>query len=289
LGAWLEQLVAESSGKLGKGIIPVDGELVAGDAQTLSKSPESFGTDRLFVYLRREGKLDATVKALQDAGNPALVFNLVDAYDLGAEFYRWEVATAVACAVLGVNAFDQPDVQDAKDRTKTRSVAYSQSKHFDEGQPLWEKDGMKAFSTMQLTGTSLEKLLQAFLSAAQKGNYVAINAYLPRNPEMAAALAEMRLAIRSKTGCATTVGFGPRFLHSTGQLHKGGPDSGLFLQITAETVKDLEIPGQGMSFAKLERAQALGDYEALAARGRRILRLNLPSPKSVKLLVNALK
>jgi transaldolase / glucose-6-phosphate isomerase len=280
-GAWLEQLVAESSGKLGKGILPVDGEQLA--------DPESYGADRLFIYLRREGKLDAPVKALQDAGHPALVFNLLDAYNLGAEFYRWEVATAVACAVLGVNAFDQPDVQDSKDRTKIKIVAYSQAKQFDEGQPLWEKDGMQAFSTMQLTATGLGNDLQAFLSTARKGDYVAINAYLPRNPEIATALVELRLAIRAKTGCATTIGFGPRFLHSTGQLHKGGPNSGLFLQITAEPEEDLEIPGQGMSFGTLERAQALGDYETLAARGRRILRLNLPSPKAMKLLVNTLQ
>jgi transaldolase/glucose-6-phosphate isomerase len=281
LGAWLEQLIAESSGKLGKGILPVDGEVAAG--------VERYGADWLFVYLRREGQLDATVKALQEAGHPALVFSLADAYALGAEFYRWEVATAIACAVLGVNAFDQPDVQDAKDRTKTKVAAYSQSKGFDGSQPLWEKDGIRAFSTMPLTGTGLGELLQDFLSAARKGDYVAINAYLPRNPEMAAALAELRLVMRAKTGCATTLGFGPRFLHSTGQLHKGGPDTGLFLQITAEPVEDVEIPGLGMSFGTLERAQALGDYEALAGRGRRILRLNLPSPEAVKLLVNALK
>jgi transaldolase/glucose-6-phosphate isomerase len=280
-GTWLEQLVAESSGKHGKGILPVDGEPAAG--------PESYGADRLFVYLRREGKLDATVKALQDAGHPALVFNLADAYDLGAEFYRWEVAIAIACSVLGVNAFDQPDVQDSKDRTKTITAAYSRSKHFDEGQPLWEKDGIRAFSTIRLTGTGLDNDLHTFLDAVRKGDYVAINAYLPRNPEMVAVLEGMRLVIRAKTGCATTVGFGPRFLHSTGQLHKGGPDSGLFLQITAEPVEDLEIPGQGMSFGTLERAQALGDYEALEARGRRILRLNLPSPEAMKLVVNALK
>jgi len=289
LGTWLEQLIAESSGKQGKGIIPVVGEQMTGISSNLSKDPESYGIDRLFVYLRKEGKLDAAIKALQDAGHPVLVFTLTDAYDLGAEFYRWEVAAAIACSVLGVNAFDQPDVQDAKDRTKTKIMAYSQSKSFDEGQPLWEKDGIKAFSTMSLSETSLEQLLQAFINSARKGNYIAINAYLPRNPDMAAALAELRLAVRSKTSCATTIGFGPRFLHSTGQLHKGGPDSGLFLQITAEPAKDLEIPGQGMSFATLERAQALGDYEALAARGRRILRLNLPSPESVKLLINALK
>jgi transaldolase/glucose-6-phosphate isomerase len=243
----------------------------------------------LFVYLRREGKLDTTVKSLQDAKHPVLVFDLADAYDMGAEFYRWEIATAIACAVLGVNAFDQPDVQDSKDRTKAKIAAYSQSKHFDEGQPFWEKDGMQAFSTMPLTGTSMAEYIQTFLNAARKSDYVAINAYLPRNPEMAAALAKLRFAIGVKTGCATTVGFGPRFLHSTGQIHKGGPDSGLFLQITAEPTEDLEIPGQGMSFGILERAQALGDYEALAARGRRILRLNLSSPEAVKLLVDMLE
>jgi transaldolase/glucose-6-phosphate isomerase len=281
LGAWLEQLLAESSGKLGKGIIPVNSEQVA--------VPASYGSDRIFVYLRKEGKLDAAVKALQEAGHPALVFNLADAYDLGTEFYRWEVAIAFACSVIGVNAFDQPDVQDSKDRTKTKSIAYSKVKHFDEGQPLWKEDGIKAFSTKPLSGTSLAKLLASFLSAAKMGNYIAINAYLPRNPGMVADLADLRLAIGAKTGCATTVGFGPRFLHSTGQLHKGGPDSGLFLQLTAEPVKDLEIPEQGMSFGTLERAQALGDYEALAARGRQILRLNLSSPERVKLLVSALK
>jgi transaldolase/glucose-6-phosphate isomerase len=288
-GAWLEQLVAESSGKQGKGILPIVGEQVTGISSNKTKELESFSSDRLFVYLRREGKLDGAIKSLQDAGHPVLVFNLADEYDLGAEFYRWEVATAFACSVLGVNAFDQPDVQDAKDRTKTKIASYSHSKHLDQGSPIWNKDGIQAFSTLRVTETSLVKILQSFLNAARKGNYFAINAYLPRNSEMSATLANLRLAVQSKTSCATTIGFGPRFLHSTGQLHKGGPDSGLFLQITAEPVKDLDIPGMGMSFATLERAQALGDYEALAARGRRILRLNLPSPASIKLLVNALK
>jgi transaldolase/glucose-6-phosphate isomerase len=280
-GTWLEQLIAESSGKLGKGILPVVGEHV--------ESPERYGTDRLFVYLRREGKYDATVKALQDGGHPALVFNLADSYDIGAEFYRWEVAIAIACVVLGVNAFDQPDVQDSKERTKIKIDAYSQDKHFDEGQQIWEKDGLQAFSTIRLTGAGLKKDLQTFISSAQKSDFIAINAYLSRNPKIVAALADLRLAIWEKTGCATTIGFGPRFLHSTGQLHKGGPNSGLFLQITANPLKDLKIPGQGISFGTLERAQALGDYESLAARERRILRLNLPTPKAVTLLVNELK
>jgi len=280
-GAWLEQLIAESSGKLGKGILPIQGEQVT--------DPESYAVDRLFVYLRREGHLDASVKALQEAGHPALVFNITDSYDLGAEFYRWELAIAIACSVLGVNAFDQPDVQDAKDRTKKYVTAYSHSGLLDQGQPLWEEAGIQAFSTLHLNGNSLQIDLQAFLNCAREGDYVAVNAYLPTNPDTLADLGKLRLYIRARTGCATTLGFGPRFLHSTGQFHKGGPNKGVFLQITVEPEEDFEIPGLGMSFGTLQRAQALGDYEALAARGRRILRLNLPLSKAVKLLANALK
>jgi transaldolase/glucose-6-phosphate isomerase len=288
-GSWLEQLIAESSGKQGKGILPVVGEKVPGIATDKIEDLDILGTDRLFVYLRREGLLDGAIKSLQDAGQPVLVFNIADAYDLGGEFYRWEVATSIACSILGVNAFDQPDVQDAKDRTKTKISEYSQSKHLDEGIPFRDKDGIQAFSTLHLIENSPVTILGEFLKSARKGDYVAINAYLPRNAEMSAYLDELRIVINSITGCATTVGFGPRFLHSTGQLHKGGADSGLFLQVTAEPVKDLDIPGQDLSFATLERAQALGDYEALAARGRRILRLNLPSPESVKLLADAIR
>ncbi|HTX93142.1 MAG TPA: bifunctional transaldolase/phosoglucose isomerase [Anaerolineales bacterium] len=281
LGAWLEQLIAESTGKQGKGIVVVDGEPVAG--------PESYGADRLFVYLRREGKLDPAAAVLNQAGHPLLVFNLPDAYDIGAEFYRWQVATAFACAALGINAFDQPDVQDAKTRTVNKIAAYGQSGKLDEGQPVWEKDGVKAYSDLKLGGPGLKESLTAFVKSAKKGDYVAINAYVPRNAANAAELGRLRLALRTKTGCATTLGFGPRFLHSTGQLHKGGPDSGLFLEITAEPVKDLPIPTQKMDFGVLERAQSLGDYEALEARKRRILRLHLASPDDLEKLVKALQ
>ncbi|MGB8213958.1 MAG: bifunctional transaldolase/phosoglucose isomerase [Anaerolineales bacterium] len=281
LGAWLEQLIAESSGKHAKGMIVVDGEPVA--------APEKYASDRLFVYLRRDGSLDMAVESLRQAGHPALVFEIADGYDLGAEFYRWEVATAFACAVLGVNAFDQPDVQDAKTRTINKINAYNQTGTLEEGQALWEQPGVRAFSNMELGGSTLKESLPAFLAAAKKGNYVAINAYLPRDAATAAILTGLRLAIRERTGCATTLGFGPRFLHSTGQLHKGGPDSGLFLQITAEPVADLDIPGQTMSFGLLERCQALGDYEALAARNRRILRLHLASPDLLAEVVKALR
>jgi transaldolase/glucose-6-phosphate isomerase len=280
LGAWLEQLIAESSGKLGKGIVVVDGEPAAG--------PAAYGKDRLFVYLRREGKLDGEVEQLRSAGHPAISLDIPDAYDLGAEFYRWEAATAIACAELRVNAFDQPDVQDNKARTAKKIDAYSQSGKLEEAMALWEEDGLRAYSTLKLKGKGLKKALAGLLAACGRKDYVAINAYLPRNAAMTAALTELRLAVRAKTGCATTVGFGPRFLHSTGQLHKGGPETGVFLQITAEPVKDLEIPGGKMTFGVLERFQALGDYEALEARGRRILRIHLPSPAAVGRIVGAI-
>jgi len=284
LGAWLEQLIAESSGKQGKGIVVVDGEPVA--------DPESYGADRLFVYLRQEGSLDASIEKLRQAGYPALVFEISDVYDLGAEFYRWEVATVFACAGLGINAFDQPDVQDNKNRTVSKRNAYNQSRVLHEGEAIWEKQGVRAFSNLPQAGNSLNESMQVFLHKAGEGagrDYVAINAYLPRNAANTETLTEIRLAIREKTGCATTVGFGPRFLHSTGQLHKGGPDTGLFLQITADPLTDLNIPGQKMSFGVLERCQALGDYEALAARNRRILRLHLCSPYKLTELVKAIK
>jgi transaldolase/glucose-6-phosphate isomerase len=164
----------------------------------------------------------------------------------------------------------------------------------EEGKPAWEQDGVKVHSTGKVEGEDLAAVLAAFLGAARKHDYVAINAYLPRNEAMSAALTELRMKVLARTGCATTVGFGPRFLHSTGQLHKGGPESGLFLQITADPVEDVEIPGQGkapgtgVTFGVLERCQSLGDYEALAARGRRILRVHLPSPKAVAKLILAL-
>ncbi len=284
LGAWLEQLIDESSGKQGTGILVVDGEPVA--------EPKLYGNDRLFVYLRREGSLDEKIEDLRRAGHPVLVFGIGEVNDLGAEFYRWEVATAFACAVLGINAFDQPDVQDSKTRTVNKVNAYIQSGKLEEGETVWEKQGIRAFSNISQIGSGLKDSLAALLRNARQGagrNYVAINAYLPRNAATAAVLTELRLVVREKTGCATTVGFGPRFLHSTGQLHKGGPDTGLFLQITAEPITDLDIPGQKMRFGVLERCQALGDYEALAARNRRILRLHLASPDMLKELVKAIK
>ncbi|MBI4731123.1 MAG: bifunctional transaldolase/phosoglucose isomerase, partial [Chloroflexi bacterium] len=225
-GSWLEQLIAESSGKDGKGIIVIDGEPLGAAFE--------YGDDRLFVYLKVTGENDQAAAALKDSGQPVLEFLITDPYSLITEFYRWEIATAAACHILGVNAFDQPDVQDNKDRTKNKITLYVQHGKLDEPETIWEKEKIKAFTNQDLNGDGLQSTLAAFLALAKKGDYVAINAYLPRNAEMLAALTELRLKIRARTGCATTVGFGPRFLHSTGQLHKGGPDSSLFLQITAD-------------------------------------------------------
>lgn len=268
LGAWLEQLIAESSGKQGKGILPVESEPEA----------EIYAADRLFIHLRAGGEKDALAARLRAQGHPVLTIQASAADDLPAEFYRWEIATAAACAVLGVNSFDQPDVQDAKDRTVRKMAEYTANGHFDEGRPLWTGQGAKVYGVgfpglEQASG--LQELTASFLSQVKPGDYVAINAYVPRNPVNTQLLQSLRAAIQTWTGAATTLGFGPRFLHSTGQLHKGGPDCGVFLQITQETPADLDIPGQGISFATLERGQALGDLEALMARGRRVIRVHL--------------
>jgi transaldolase/glucose-6-phosphate isomerase len=260
VGSWLEQLIAESTGKLGKGVVPVDLEPLG--------QPSEYGNDRVFVYLRKSGEHDAALDALQKAGQPVIVFDLPDPYNLAAEFYRWEVATAITCTILEVNAFDQPDVQDAKDRTKAKIAEFREKGKLSPG----------AFTSVENAPVTLE----AFLASAKPGDYIAINAYLRRNPAMEAALTELRLKLRPRTGCATTVGFGPRFLHSTGQLHKGGAGNGLFLQITADPSNDIDIPGQGMTFGTLERAQALGDYEALAARDRRILHIHLTAGSALR-------
>ncbi len=274
--SWLEQLIAESSGKQGKGILPVVGEPIL--------DPEGYGNDRLFIYLRRDGLFDAEMKALLESGHPVLSFYIRESYELGAEFFRWEVAVAVACHILRVNAFDQPDVQDAKDRTRAKIVVYNQSKKLDDGKPIWKKAGVEVYSPQPVSGKGLTGVIKAFLGMARMHDYIAINAYLPHNADTIAALNELRLAIRAQTGCATTVGFGPRFLHSTGQLQKGGPDTGLFLQITAKPSADINIPGEGISFGLMEHAQALGDYEALSERGRRILRVQLPSENALEIL-----
>lgn len=198
---------------------------------------------------------------------------------MGTGFFRWEYGTSIACAVLGVNTFNQPDVQDTKTRTREFIQSLKQTGTLNEGDPIWEKDGIRAygqaFPGLETAG-SLRELVSAFLKQVKAGGYVAINAYLPRSEATQSALQELRKKILAQTGAATTLGFGPRFLHSTGQLHKGGPDTGVFLVITRDPAADVEIPEQGLRFGQLLRAQALGDMEALQERGRRVLRVHLP-------------
>ncbi len=269
-GSWLEQLIAESTGKNGRGIIPVDLEPLVGI--------ETYGEDRLFVYLRKDGTQDDRVNLLKQAGHTVLVFDLRDVYDLGAEFYRWEIATAVASALLGINAFDQPDVQDNKDRTTRKIAEFRKKSGFSEGKVVWENEQARVFGS-PLKGlknaTSLKEVVALFLKQAQVQDYIALNAYLPRNDKIQSKLQKVRKSILERTGCAVTLGYGPRFLHSTGQLHKGGPDRALFLQITRDPQADIPIPGQGITFGTLQRAQALGDLEALLHRKRRVLRIHL--------------
>jgi transaldolase/glucose-6-phosphate isomerase len=255
LAGWIEQVVAESSGKHGKGMLPVPLETLA--------APEMYGTDRLFVYLRHTGELDAGVAALTAAGFPVVQLPITNPYDAGAEFFRWEVAISVACHIWGINTFDQPDVQDSKLRTIAKIKDY-------------QSTGKLADMDLVEAGDA-KSALEKFLSDAKAGDFVTINAYVPRNKETEEALQSLRVAIREKTGCAVSAGFGPRFQHSTGQFHKGGPNKGRFIQVVYDAAEDMEIPTQGMTFGTLIRAQALGDYEALLAAGRRAIRIKLSS------------
>ena len=278
---WIEQIIAESSGKNGKGILPVPLEPI-GDVK-------EYGDDRIFVYLRQTGEHDDAMTKLRNAGHPVIQLPITNYYDIGAEIFRWEIATVTACSILGVNAFDQPNVESSKKITKAMIADYQKKGKLKEGKPAWKKDGVSVFSPTAVTGASLNAVLSKFLKKAKAGGYVAINAYLPRNDEMTDALQKMRAAIRAKTGNAVTAGFGPRFQHSTGQFHKGGPKNALFLVVTADAEKDLDIPTEGLTYGTLIRAQALGDYEALIEAKRKVLRVHLPSVNEVAYLLKALE
>ncbi len=274
---WLEQLIAESSGKLGRGIMPIVREKIL--------PVEKYGDDRLFVYLSTRGAKQGFVNKLQKHGFPVLVYPIQDMYQLGGEFYRWEIATAVACAVIRVNAFDQPDVQDNKSRTVNKIAEFRKNGALLEPQPVWQKNDLAVFASANIrleSAGDLESILAKFLASAQKNDYVAITAYLPYEKAYTVALDHLRTAISGKLKLATTRGFGPRFLHSTGQIHKGGANNGLFLQITSDPIRDVAF--DDMTFGILERAQALGDFESLVARNRRILRLHLPQSEVVAVL-----
>ncbi|MHC1771649.1 MAG: bifunctional transaldolase/phosoglucose isomerase [Flexilinea sp.] len=280
-GSWLEQLIAESSGKNGKGIVPVDIEPKV--------DPAEYGRDRAFVYVDYSGTQDAFVEKLIAAGQPVLTIKIAELPDLFAEFYRWEIAISVACSLLEVNAFDQPNVQDSKNRTVAKINEYKEKGRLEEPETVWEKDGVKAYFNFESDELREAKnpadLLAKFIKLAKSGkDYVAINAYLPRNETLLEELQSVRKQILDQSGCATTLGFGPRFQHSTGQLHKGGANNGVFIQLVANCPKDTEIPNEGMTFSVLERAQALGDFEALLAMERRAIRIDLGDQSPLVLL-----
>ena len=282
LGAWLEQLLAESTGKVGKGISPVDREALG--------SPEVYGNDRVFAYVRLEAAPDAAqeakVAALEKAGHPVVRLTMPDVYHLGAEFFRWEIATAVAGSIIGINAFNQPDVEASKVETRKLTSEYEKTGSLPAERPILEDSGVKLFTDeknaaelAKAAGSdkSLAGYLRAHLGRIKAGDYFATLAYIQMNEEHEQALQRMRHMVRDKKRVATCLGFGPRFLHSTGQAYKGGPNSGVFLQITCDDSVELPVPGQKYTFGVVKAAQARGDFQVLADRGRRALRVHLGS------------
>lgn len=273
-GAWAEQLIAESTGKEGKGILPVDDEKVG--------APDVYAKDRLFVYLHLEGDVtfDAKVEALRQAGHPVVQLNLRDLYDIGGEFFRWEMATVVASQRLHINPFDQPNVELAKVLARQMVVAYQKEGKLPELTPSLRANGIAVYS--DIAAKDVNEALTKFLAQAQSGrSYVALQAYVQPTPETDMALQKLRTKIQTSLRVATTVGYGPRFLHSTGQLHKGDAGNGLFIQLTSDPIEDVPIPDEAsaskssMTFGVLKLAQALGDRQALLDAGRRLIRFHL--------------
>ena len=254
LGLWIEQLIAESTGKQGKGIVPVVGEPLT--------DPSVYGDDRVFVSVSLKGvtnDINAKLDELAEAGHPVIRRELSDLYELGAEFFVWEFATACAGWRLGINPFDQPNVQEAKDATKELLGEFT-------------KNGRLPDSASEQSSTDA---VRSQLARIKPGDYIAFLNYIEETPEIDRRLQQIRIHLRDTTHCATTVGYGPRFLHSTGQLHKGGPDSGVFFQIGAKDHTDFPVPGEAYTFSVLKEAQALGDFRALKARDRRVVRIDL--------------
>jgi transaldolase/glucose-6-phosphate isomerase len=276
LGAWLEQLIAESTGKQGKGIIPVDREKLA--------KPEAYGSDRVFAYLRLETKpdkkQDAAVAALEKGGLPVVRISVKNTYNLGQEFFRWEIATAVAGSIIGINAFNQPDVEASKIETKKLTSEYENTGKLPPESPFLETEGVKLYADERNTAAlknsrTLADALKFHLDRINANDYFGVLGYITMNEQNEEALQSVRHLVRDDKKAATVLGFGPRFLHSTGQAYKGGPDTGVFLQITCDDKVDLPVPGQKYTFGVVKAAQARGDFAVLAERGRRALRVHI--------------
>jgi len=270
LGLWIEQLVAESTGKEGKGILPVSGERLG--------QPQVYGNDRLFVSVSLgeiASETKARLDALDAAGMPVIYRELADIYDLGAEFFEWELATVCAGWRLGINPFDQPNVQEAKDATKAVLASFERRGRFEERPELASDDLITIYGEEESKADSVIEALRAHLATVKPGDYIAFLNYIEDTPEIDSKFQALRTQLRDATRCAVTIGYGPRFQHSTGQLHKGGPDTGVFFQIVAKDQTDFAIPGEPYTFSILKQAQALGDFQALAKRGRRVISIDL--------------
>jgi transaldolase / glucose-6-phosphate isomerase len=283
LGAWLEQLLAESTGKQGHGLIPLAGEPLT--------TPEHYGSDRFFTYIELDGRIDESqrreVEALERAGHPVARISVKDEWHIGQEFFRWEIATAIAGAIIGIDPFDQPDVEASKDKTRALTQDYEKSHRLPTETPIFHENGLALYADPRNAAElGRHNTLSGYLKShfgrvhSKAGDYVALLAYIQRNEAHTQALTEMRARIRDKTGSATCLGFGPRFQHSTGQAYKGGPNSGIFLQITCDDPADIEVPGHSYTFGVVKAAQARGDLDVLVERGRRALRVHLKDADS---------
>jgi len=280
LGAWLEQLLAESTGKHGRGLIPLADEPLA--------TPERYGSDRFFAYLELDGQIDPSqrqaVEALEQAGHPVARIGVKDIWHIGQEFFRWEIATAVAGAIIGIDPFDQPDVEASKDKTRALTEDYEKSHRLPAEAPMFRENGLALYADPRNAAElGRHNTLSGYLKShfgrvhagAKSGDYVALLAYIQRNKANTQALTVMRTRIRDRTHAATCLGFGPRFQHSTGQAYKGGPNAGVFLQVTCDDPADIDVPGHSYSFGVVKAAQASGDLDVLVERGRRALRVHL--------------
>jgi glucose-6-phosphate isomerase len=271
LGLWLEQLLAESTGKEGTGVLPVTEEPLG----TVS----AYGEDRVFAYIYLKDEMDDSLERLvgdlQKAGQPVITIRMGDRMDLAQELFRWEIATATAGAILGINPFDQPNVQESKDNTNRLLAKVRQMGRLLESAPTLDEPSLHLYSYGAEPAENARELLKTFFTKTRPGDYIALQAYLTETPGITQALQTIRQRLREVLRVATTLGYGPRFLHSTGQFHKGGPNTGLFLQLTADDAEDAAIPDIPYTFGVLKRAQALGDLQALRKHRRRVIRVHL--------------